>query len=336
MKILFELSKEHKKIPTDEVLSVLNANDIKYEIDESNENILIIKSEVKKKIIKKISNQLSFTYYIDEFIFSSSNKLDEIKNSAKEFKIKEKGSIAIKYKKRSISVKSQHIIETIANIYTIQRKVDLINPDIEIRVLITDDKVYVGKKIYEINRSKFEMRKVQNRPFFSPISLHPKIARSLVNISQIKKDETLLDPFCGTGGILLEAGLIGAKIIGSDIEEKMIEGCKKTLDFYNVLEYKLFESDIGSISEIIKKPIDAIVTDLPYGKSTTTKGEDIKILYKRFFESIKNIIKKEGFVIIGLSNPNLISLGEKYLKLVKIYDFKVHRSMTRYFAVYKK
>ena len=76
----------------------------------------------------------------------------------------------------------------------------------------------------EIDRTCFEERKVQHRPFFSPISLHPKLARVLVNISAIKRDETLLDPFCGTGGILIEAGLIGAKVIGSDIEEKMIEG----------------------------------------------------------------------------------------------------------------
>ena len=119
---------------------------------------------------------------------------------------------------------------------------------------------------------------MQHRPFFSPISLHPKLARALVNLSSIKKGETLLDPFCGTGGIIIEAGLIGAKILGSDIEKKMIEGCKKTLEFYRIKEYELFCSDIGDIHKFVKNSVDAVVTDLPYGKSTTTKGEELSHL----------------------------------------------------------
>ncbi|MCK4365573.1 MAG: DNA modification methylase, partial [Thermoplasmatales archaeon] len=99
------------------------------------------------------------------------------------------------------------MVRELADVYTKDRDVILENPDNEIRGLITDSKVYVGLKTAEINRSQFEERKIQHRPFFSPISLHPKLARALVNLSSIKKDETLLDPFCGTGGILLEAGL---------------------------------------------------------------------------------------------------------------------------------
>lgn len=334
MKILFELSKEHEELPKDEVISCLNAEKITYNIVESNENVLIIDSKVNYDIIKKIAGRLSFTFYVNELLFTSINSLDEIKKLSKEHIIYQKGSIAISCKKRSTTLNTQPIKITLAEIYTKQRKVDLTNPDIEMRVLITDTNVYVGLKIISINRTEFESRKVQYRPFFSPISLHPKIARALVNISSIKKGQTLLDPFCGTGGIILEAGLIGANVIGGDIEEKMIEGCKKTLDFYNINNYKLHSSDIGSISKIIKNSVDAVVTDLPYGKSTTTKGEDINILYNRAFESIHKLLKKGGLVVIGLSNPDMISVGKKYFKLIKTYDFKVHKSMTRYFVVY--
>ena len=63
------------------------------------------------------------------------------------------------------------------------------NPDIEIRGLITDSTLYVGSKIAEINRSQFEERKVQHRPFFSPISLHPKVARALINLTSINRNQ---------------------------------------------------------------------------------------------------------------------------------------------------
>ena len=50
----------------------------------------------------------------------------------------------------------------------------------------------------------------------------------------VKKNETLLDPFCGTGGILIEAGILGINIIGSDIDKKLVYGCKENLNFYNI------------------------------------------------------------------------------------------------------
>ena len=335
MKLLFELSKEHSSLPKDEILSCLNAEDIRYHIVESNENVLIIESKVNHDDVQKLAQRLSFTFYIDELLFSCSNSLSEIQKNASEHKINRDGKIAIRGKNRSSGINSQQIVKTLGEIYTKERDVDLTNPDIEMRVVITDTQMYVGLKISEIERTLFEKRKVQHRPFFSPISLHPKLARALVNLSSIKKGETLLDPFCGTGGIILEAGLVGARVIGSDIEEKMIKGCKKTLEFYRIKEYELFCSDIGDIHRHVSS-VDAVVTDLPYGKSTTTKGEDIQILYNRAFQSISQVLKKDGIAVVGLSDNEMISAGERYFTFVDTYDFKVHRSLTRYFAIYKK
>jgi len=335
MRYLFELSKEHKTLPADEILSCMSAEKINYQILVSNEDILLIESNADIEKINHLTNRLSFTFFINEFMFSSNNSIVDIKEVASKNPLYKTGSIAIKYKNRSNNINSQPIVKTLAEIYTKNRKVFLENPDIEVRGLITDSKLYVGSKISEIDRSQFEDRKVQHRPFFSPISLHPKVARALVNLTSVKRNQILLDPFCGTGGILLEAGLMGIKIIGSDVEEKMIEGCKKTLDFYKIKNNKLFCSDIGEIKNYIDT-VDAIATDLPYGKSTTTKGEKMERLYERAFESMSNLLKKDGKAVIGLSNRDLIHVGQKYFKLEEKYDFKIHRSLTRYFVVFKK
>jgi len=335
MKLLFELSKEHKTLPKAEVLSCLKAEEIIYNIIDSNENVVIIESNINSDKIKKLIKRLSFTFFIDELLFYCLNSIDEIKKYARSIALDKKGSIAVNHKNRSEDVDSQQIVKTLAEIFTKDRTVNLKNPDLELRALIDDTNVYVGLKIVKLDRISFEKRKVQHRPFFSPISLHPKLARALVNLSSIKRDETLLDPFCGTGGILLEAGLIGARVVGSDIEEKMIEGCKKTFDFYKIGGYKLFCTDIGKINNFIAA-VDAVVTDLPYGKSTTTKGEDLRMLYERAFENICRVLNKGRMAVVGLSNKDMISIGEKYFSLVEIHKFRVHRSLTRYFAVYKK
>jgi len=335
MKYLFELSKEHKTLPLAEILACLKTENIDFNILESNEDVLLIETNSNENIIKNLTGRLSYTFYMDQFLFSCLPSSGELKKQLSPKIIEKKGSIAIKYKNRSKNIDSQPIVKALAEIYTKGREVTLENPDIEVRGLITDSTVYVGLKSAEVNRSQFEERKVQNRPFFSPISLHPKLARTLVNLSLIKKDETLLDSFCGTGGILLEAGLIGARVIGSDIEDKMIEGCKKTLDFYKVNDYKLYCSDIGDIGSHIDK-VDAIVTDLPYGKSTTTKGEKMNNLYMRAFESMSRLLKNGGRAVIGLSNEDLISIGEKFFSQVEKHNFRAHRSLNRYFVVYEK
>jgi tRNA (guanine10-N2)-dimethyltransferase len=335
MNYLFELSKEHKTLPHAEILACLQAENISYNILESNEDILAIETNSAEEILQRLASRLSFTFYINEFLFSCTPSAKKIKNKSSTNTLGKRGSIAIKYKNRSKNIDSRPVVKALAGIYTKDRDVTLENPDIEIRGLITDSTLYVGLKTAEVNRSQFEERKVQHRPFFSPISLHPKLARALVNLSLIKKDESLLDPFCGTGGILLEASLIGAKVIGSDIEDKMIEGCKKTLDFYKIKNYNLYCSDIGDIGGHINK-VDAIVTDLPYGKSTTTKGEKMDNLYLRAFENMSKLLKEGGRAVAGLSNKDLISLGQKYLSLVENHDFRVHKSLIRHFVVFEK
>jgi len=334
MNLLFELSKEHKTLPKAEIVACLDAEHISYDVIDSNENIMIVKADMKEQKIKRLACRLSMTFFIDKLLFSSLPSINEIKKHAEATNIEKKGSIAIRCKNRSDNIDSQPVIQTLAKVYSKDRVVALENPKVEVRGLIDEKQICAGLKLAEIDRQQFEKRKVQYRPFFSPISIHPKLARALVNLSLIKKDELMLDPFCGTGGMLIEAGLIGAKIVGSDIENKMIEGCRKTLDFYKIKNYKLFCSDIGSIKKHVKT-VDAVVTDLPYGKSTTTKGEEIKQLYERAFENISKVLEKNSRAVIGLSNKDMISLGEKYFSLMDKHEFRVHRSLTRYFAVYQ-
>ncbi len=61
--------------------------------------------------------------------------------------------------------------------------------------------------------------------------LPPKLAQIMLNLAKVTADRTVLDPFCGTGVVLMEAALKHAKIEGSDIDPKMIEYTKSNLDW---------------------------------------------------------------------------------------------------------
>ncbi len=70
MKFTFELSKEHKTLPAAEILACLRAEKINYKVIESNEDVLVVDTDVEESNIKKLASRLSLTFYIDEMLFS--------------------------------------------------------------------------------------------------------------------------------------------------------------------------------------------------------------------------------------------------------------------------
>lgn len=64
--------------------------------------------------------------------------------------------------------------------------------------------------------------------------LPPKLAQTIVNLAvgdvTAKRNKLkLLDPFCGTGVILQEAGLMGYGVYGTDVDERMVDYSRQNL-----------------------------------------------------------------------------------------------------------
>ena len=335
MKVLFERSKEHTALSRAELLTCLAVEASPYTVLDENEDILLVETNAKKATIGNLAERLAFTFLIDELVFSCPATIQEVIGQAKRHPLSIEGTIAIRCKNRGSALDQEQVIDRLGDVYTKNRRVNLAHPDIELRAVLTPGTVYVGIKKAEINTSHFQQRRGHLRPFLSPVTMHPKIARALVNLSAVKKNEVLLDPFCGTGGILIEAGLLGIRMIGSDVEKKMIDGCKRNLEFYHLDTSQLHCADIGDIVKYAPC-VDAVVTDFPYAKATTTKGEKPQKLYDRAFETISHILGVNKRAVIGFSSEDMISIGEQYLTLEDVFPVRAHRSLTRYFVVYSK
>jgi tRNA (guanine10-N2)-dimethyltransferase len=330
MLLLFELAKEYGVLPQDEVLSILWSEKIKFQVFESSEELVLVDTCSDSKQIKRIVDRLALSFVVDELLFWCDPDEQILREKLKEVELSSRGSVAVHAKNRSRIHDTKVIVNIVAQYFTKNRFVNLVNPDIDIRLMICDERWYVGRKISKLSRSVFEHRRAHHRPFFSPISLHPKLARALVNLSQINNKGTLLDPFCGTGGILIEAGMVGAFIYGNDVESKMIHGCANTLTHFGIDDFKLTIGDIETVIGIVPM-VDAIVTDMPYGKSTTTRGESLQDLYHRAFETFTSVLKDDGVIIAGGSIPSLGDIGNEYFTVETVYPIRVHRSLTRYF-----
>jgi tRNA (guanine10-N2)-dimethyltransferase len=212
--------------------------------------------------------------------------------------------------------------------------IDLRNPEIEVRVML-GSRVRVCRLVGRIDRKGFESRKGENRPFFSPISLHPKYARALVNLSGVKPGGRLLDPFCGTGGILIEAAIAGTKVMGSDLDQRMLDGSAENLAHFGLEPERLENCDISKITDIFGK-VDAIATDPPYGRASSTGKEGPSLLHRRMLFALCDVLVPGGRAAIVLPDISVVEELPDGLRLLESHPLRVHRSLVRHFVVLRK
>ena len=312
MQLIFLLNKENIEFSKYEVLSLTNPKD-----HNLITNLLILNTNFKD------FQRLAYTKAIYQLLFQCNKS--QLENKIKSYNWN-------KIYKKNFCLRSEIKEKEFAGLIWDKikhPKVDLKNPETLIQIFIIKNKAIAAKLIYQ-NKTDYKERLPNKRPAFHPTTLHPKFAKAIVNLTGIKKNQTLLDPFCGTGGILLEAGLIGIKTIGYDIDNIMLRRAETNLKHYKIKNYKLKQKNALDI----KKSFNFITTDLPYGKNT--RSQDMKKLYTDFLKTLKKILKKRAVIILPKfknKKINYKNIIKKYkLKIIKEFEFKLHNTLSR--AIY--
>ncbi len=212
-------------------------------------------------------------------------------------------------------------------------KVVFKNPDFRLRALHAD-RWYLAKVIHQRDRSGMESRRAPLRPFFSPVALHPKYARFLVNSTETVHGDVILDPFCGTGGIILEAALMGRRVVGNDISLNMVKGARLNLKYFNVKEFRVSNHDVKDLA--LDSTIDGIATDLPYGRNSNMSAESIHSLYKSAFLRFHEWLAPGRICSVIVSDRELLKYSGDLFQVESIVPVPQHRSLTRYFVAMRR
>ncbi len=132
--------------------------------------------------------------------------------------------------------------------------------------------------------------------------LPPKLAQTLINLAQVPADQTIYDPFCGTGVVLQESLRMGYTVSGSDLSADMQKATKQNLAWY-IEQYQLPEQDY-SIKQAdarhlsSKSGITAIVAEGYLGDAglleasperMRTEANKISTFYREVFTSWKQL-----------------------------------------------
>ena len=190
-----------------------------------------------------------------------------------------------------------------------------------------------GRVVAEAPRRRFVDREPSRRPCFSPSTLHPKLALAMLNLSGASRGSVVLDPFCGVGGILIEAARLGIENIGIDIEWKWLAGARRNVEWVDP-HMSCTHLILGDGCNPPLRAVDHVVTDPPYGRITTTASRGSEAVYREFLESCRRLVRPGGRVVF--MSPHYLS-GEVGAILRKLGTFRedarfilpVHRSLTR-------
>lgn len=342
MEIIFLISKEHPTLPKAEIEAVLNSENIQYHILNQDNGILILNvPDELLNSIKTVKNRLAYTHEVCRLLIETDKS--QLNSDVQKYpwnKVLEKDyAVRVKKMDKTDKFDSSEVEWDIGGLIksnTQDKNVNLKNPTNFIRIIFTDSKVFVTERVFKVDKKHFHNLKPHKRPFFYPGSMSPKLARCMVNLTGVKEGDVVLDPFCGTGGILIEAGIMGMVVVGSDIDERMVEGTIKNLEYCGIKGYEIFREDARNIELPYK--VRAIATDPPYGISASTGGEESQNLYSQAMVKMEELLTDDGRFC--LATPHYMDVmvlvkGTKF-EIIEQHHIRMHKSLTRVISLLKK
>jgi len=182
----------------------------------------------------------------------------------------------------------------------------------------------------------FGTRAPTDKPFFQPGSMDPLLARAVANIAGAQPGRTILDPMCGTGGVLVEAGLVGADVIGTDAQAKMAAGARTNLRHFLERDapsptgvargtWHVGRGD-GTRLPLVNDAVDGVVFDAPYGRQSKIDTHRLEDLVAGALDEARRVAPRAVVVADRSWASEARAAG---WDIESTFERRVHRSLTR-------
>jgi len=188
---------------------------------------------------------------------------------------------------------------------------------IEFDLIHQGGKVLLGRTLIVQDIESYSMRDYEKPGRDAKIGMMPpKLAQAMLNLAQPRVGQTVFDPFCGTGTILVEALLNDYRAIGSDANDEQVAKCKQNLDWIaskyvlTYPDYKVFQADFAEAFRRLKPDsVDAVVTESTLGpvykkvpNPTEIKSNyaALRKLTERLLQTAQPVLRRGGRLVLTL------------------------------------
>ena len=199
--------------------------------------------------------------------------------------------------------------------------VDLVNPETTIRVIMAgapdrpqhldsmDSHPLSVIGLDEAHERPYLKKAMTSMPFFKPVTLDPKLASLLISLAYQDRNppDKIIDPFCGTGCISLQARFRGITTLSSDADPIMIKGAKENFGHAYGEESPDHPFKISNVSKLFEtwgpQSNTAFIFDPPYARNSRTSESAFDVL--RSACRAAKAIDPEGVIVTILPSSDL-------------------------------
>ncbi|TMI13432.1 methyltransferase domain-containing protein [Candidatus Bathyarchaeota archaeon] len=334
-RFFFILSGEHSTLPLAELKAILQAYSIDYRIVGSFYKLIEVEADHAK--LELIAGRGGYVDEMGEEVLHTEDNISSIKEGVESADLEQFLSSEDTFSVRvlrfggvSKDLSRVHLESYLGGLLAEKTgaKVDLRSPKKPFRGILAGSLFHLGLITHQRPKGSIHRRRPRKRAVFHPSTMPPKLARCLVNLSEVRDGETFLDPFCGVGGIAIEASLLGCEVVGVDALSRMVRSARRNLAHFGLKSYGLLRGDARNLP---LRSADAIATDPPYGTGASTLKSTTKDILASFLPQAKVILSPGGKVVFASPlGTGAVDLAESHgFKVFDRHELYVHRSLTR-------
>jgi len=182
-----------------------------------------------------------------------------------------------------------------------------------IRIHLEDDKAYFG-----ISLQDKPLHRRQWRVNSYPAQLHPPLAAAMTLIAKPSKGMLVIDPYCGSGTILIESAIRDNSLqhLGFDINKTAIQIATENSNMANT-NIEFFNDDFFNKYKTFSDYI--VITNPPWGEKHIIDPKQENV----FLDKLIAVISKSQVAVILIPHEYIIKLKNKGIAMKEVLQTRV-------------
>ena len=169
---------------------------------------------------------------------------------------------------------------------------------LNVRVFVEHQQALVGVRLAAspLHRRAYKRKSL-------PGSLKAPVAAAMIQIAGLEKGQPLLDPFCGSGTLVIEAAQQGFTAIGGDSNPQAVQISRENAA--TVAGSMLLAVWSARRIPLADDSVQAVVSNLPWGKQVEVDAS-LRSLYEQAFGEMKRVLMPGGVLVLLTTLPELV------------------------------
>lgn len=311
------LSREPTGIPEAEARALVSDLDPEVKFEESERGLLIAETSADPAVMEA---RVAFSRRVGVLV--PGGRLED-----EHVALLRSGTYRVRVFGEGDGKEEEAIIDAVAE--KVEGRVSLDAPDREVSAYVGGrGRTYLAITMPRSMKQGWATRRPRSRAFFHPSAIFPKLSRALVNLSGVQPGEPFLDPFCGTGSLLIEASIVGAEPVGIDLARKMVRGARRNSIKYGQPWLGLVRADSRSLPI---GQVGAVATDIPYGRASSAGGVKSSEILRSLVDGAAAVLPRGRKLVV--MHPKSLEVEAGALRVEQELEIYIHRTLTRTITV---